>query len=90
MSVMASAAHEKLGIRSLKSFQYIGAQHYAFNDNITLLVNQKTGEGKTIVPQLVDVLRRGNVVNLVPLIGLGTDQVEPQSQILSQRRAQRR
>jgi len=41
-----------------------------------LYVNARTADGKSLIPQTVASLRGGVAIVLVPLIGLGSDQVE--------------
>ena len=44
-------------------------------DRLTV-ISQRTADGKLLVPLCVGAFKRGVVVVLVPLLGLGSDQVE--------------
>ena len=45
-------------------------------DDTVLAMPQKTASGKTLIVQLASFFRKGITVNLEPLIGLATDQVD--------------
>ena len=55
--------------------QIEAVQYSAFDDNSLLFLISKTGSGKSVIPLTVASLRQGVVVILVPLVGLGSDQV---------------
>ena len=54
----------------------VGAHHCSYYDDTYLVVIRQTAYGKSLIPQIVGSLRRGVCIYLVPLIGLGSDQVE--------------
>ena len=49
--------------------------HSAFGDGSYLHIIRRTADGKSMVPLTVGALRRRVIIVLVPLIGLGSDQV---------------
>ena len=49
--------------------------HSAFGDGSYLHIICRTSDGKSIVPLTAGALRRGVIIVLVPLVGLGSDQV---------------
>jgi hypothetical protein len=56
-------------------FQIAGVHHGAFRDDAVIDLIAKTGYGKSVVPAAIGSLRRGVVLTLVPLLGLGSDLV---------------
>ena len=51
-------------------------QNSHFASLISFFINHQTADGKSLVPLCVGVVKQGVVVVLVPLLGLGIDQVE--------------
>ena len=70
-----TSAMAALGINTPRPFQLEAIHSLLFTDDRFLYLARKTGEGKYAVPQTVALLQRGIVLILVPLIGLGSDQV---------------
>ena len=54
----------------------VGAHHCAFNDDTLLVVICRSADGKSLILHIVGILRRAVCIYLVPLNGLGSDQVE--------------
>ncbi len=59
-----------------RDFQFVGINHMSYNEDTLLVVNRRTADGKSLIPQVTGAIRRKVNVTLVPLIGLGSDQVE--------------
>ena len=76
VNIITAACLDIYGVVSPRDFQIEGIHHSAFNDDSYLFVSQPTAKGKSLIPLAVNALRRGVGINLVPLIGLGSDQVE--------------
>ena len=70
------ASEEVFGVSTSREFQYVGAYHTMMKDDTVIAVPQKTASGKTLIVQLASFFRKGITVNLEPLIGLATDQVD--------------
>ena len=62
-------------ISNPREFQIDAIQHLAFCPNTLLYLIAKTGSGKSAIPLTVGTLKSGVTITLVPLIGLGSDQV---------------
>ena len=71
-----AASEEVFGVSTPREFQYVGAYHTMINDDTVLAVPQKTASGKTLIVRLASFYRRGISLNLVPLLGLATEQVD--------------
>ena len=69
------AISQLFGIDTPRDLQMEVIHHCAYNDNAVVYVNAKTAEGKSLCPLTVAAMRRGVAIILVPLIGLGSDQV---------------
>ena len=52
IELIKAASNEVFGITSPRSFQYAGAHHIMFNNDIVMAVPQKTADGKTLIVQL--------------------------------------
>jgi superfamily II DNA helicase RecQ len=76
LSILRRASSTVLGVPVPRDFQLVAAHHLAFNRDTLLVVNRRTADGKTLAATLPAFLRRGVGVFLVPLVGLGSDQVE--------------
>jgi hypothetical protein len=63
------------GIDHARDFQVEAIHQLAFTDDNYLYLIRKTGEGKSAVPLTVAYYQRGIAIMMVPLIGLGSDQV---------------
>jgi hypothetical protein len=66
-------------IDSPQDFQVISINQGAYNDNTVIYLISKTGSGKSAVPLTIATLRCGITIFLVPLLGLGSDQVKKAS-----------
>ena len=52
IEMIKAASNEVFGIPSPRSFQYAGAHHIMFNDDVVMAVPRKTADGKTLIVQL--------------------------------------
>ena len=67
---------ETFNISTPRPFQFEAINHCTFNDDTFLSICRGTADGKSLVPKTLTILRRGIALIMVPLVGLGTDQVE--------------
>ena len=67
---------ETFNISTPRPFQLEAINHCTFNDDTFISICRGTADGKSLVPQTLTILRRGIAIIMVPLVGLGTDQVE--------------
>jgi len=63
-------------IKVLRPFQIEVINHLTSKDDTYIVIVRATAEGKSLVPQATAVLRKGVAIIVVPLHGLGSDQVE--------------
>ena len=63
-------------IDDTRQFQLEGTNHLSFNDDASLVMIRRTADGKSLVPLTTSYIRKGVTICLVPLHGLGSDQVE--------------
>ena len=63
------------GIQYPHKFQIRAIHHTAFQHNQILYLLAKTGSGKSAIPLTIGSLQTGVTLSMVPLIGLGSDQV---------------
>jgi hypothetical protein len=64
------------GINEPRDFQVQAIHYLAFHDNPSLVLLCRTADGKSLVPLTTSILRCGITLVLVPLHGLGSDQVD--------------
>ena len=76
LSILCRASSTVLGVPVPRDFQLVAAHHLAFDRGTLLVVNLQTADGKTLATTLPAFLCRGMGVFLVPLVGLGSDQVK--------------
>ena len=74
--VINRAIIDLYSIDTPRPFQIKAINHLAFSDNASLIVIRRTTDGKSLIPLATSVLRGGIALILVPLHGLGSDQVE--------------
>jgi hypothetical protein len=67
------------GIHSPHEFQLCTIHHIAFQCNQLLYIITKTGSGKSAIPLTIGLLQTGVTLLMVPLVGLGSDQVNKKS-----------
>jgi superfamily II DNA helicase RecQ len=67
--------HDDWGIDQPHEFQICAIHQAAFHRNELLYIIAKTGSGKSAIPLTVGTLLTGVAVTLVPLVGLGSNQV---------------
>ena len=70
-----------LGRRQPRDFQVVSINQGTFDDDTIMYLISKTGSGKSAVPLTIATLRRGVTVVMVPLLGLGSDQVKKSTQL---------
>jgi len=75
VSIIEEAMKRHWGIDEPHSFQVRAIHEGSFKDGSVIHVWAKTGSGKSAIPLTISTLRRGITVVLVPLLGLGSDQV---------------
>ena len=75
-NIIQTASLLILSVPNPREFQFVGAHHCAFKDDSYLAMICHTVDGKSLIPQIVGVLWRAVCNYLVPLIGLGSDQVK--------------
>ena len=68
-------------IDSPRDFQVVAINQGNFNDDTVMYLISKTGSGKSAVPLTIASLRHGITIILVPLLGLGSDQVKKASRV---------
>ena len=73
--VIESSMLEDWGITTPRDFQIQAINRAAFINDTVVYIAAKTGSGKSAIPMTVGSLRCGVAIMLVPLIGLGSDQV---------------
>ena len=59
-----------------RPFQIEAINHLAFSDDASLIVIRRTADGKSLIPLATSALRGGISLIMVPLHGLGSDQVD--------------
>ena len=64
------------GIDEPRPFQIEGMNHCAFNDDTYLVIIHPTANGKSLIPLAAASIRCGVAIVIVPLIGLGSNQVD--------------
>eukprot|EP00956_Cyclotella_meneghiniana_P040737 scaffold203534_cov92-Cyclotella_meneghiniana.AAC.1 len=79
VSIIKEAIKDVYGFDNPRPFQIEAINHLAFNDDSSLVLIRRTADGKSLVPLTVSVLRGGVTLVLVPLHGLGSDQVDKAS-----------
>jgi superfamily II DNA helicase RecQ len=63
------------GIRFPHEFQICAVHHIAFHHDQIVYIVAKTGSGKSAIPLSIGSLQTGVTLTMVPLVGLGSDQV---------------
>ncbi len=63
------------GMHSPHEFQLRAIHHIAFQCNQLLYIIAKTGLGKSAIPLTIGLLQTGVTLLMIPLVGLGSDQV---------------
>eukprot|EP00956_Cyclotella_meneghiniana_P015563 scaffold23905_cov26-Cyclotella_meneghiniana.AAC.2 len=76
VTIIKDAIKDVYGFDNPGPFQIKAINHLAFNDDSSLVLIRRTADGKSLVPLTVSVLRGGVTLVLVPLHGLGSDQVD--------------
>ena len=74
--LISDAILQTFNISTPRPFQLEAIHHCTFNDDTCISICRGTADGKSLVPKTLTILRRGIALILVPLVGLGTDQVE--------------
>ena len=76
VEIIKEAIEDVYGFDHPRPFQIEAINHLAFDDASSLVLIRRTADGKSLVPLTVSVLRGGITLILVPLHGLGSDQVD--------------
>ena len=76
VEIIKDAIKDVYGFADPRPFQIEAINHLAFGDNSSLVLVRRTADGKSLVPLTVSILRGGITLVLVPLHGLGSDQVD--------------
>jgi len=76
ISILRGLIKDAFRIEHPREYQIEAINHLASNDDTYLVLVRKTADGKSLVPLTVALLRPGISITLVPLHGLGSDQVE--------------
>eukprot|EP00956_Cyclotella_meneghiniana_P031331 scaffold81936_cov56-Cyclotella_meneghiniana.AAC.2 len=76
VNIIKRAIREVYGFDNPRQFQIEAINHLAFTDDSSLVLIRRTADGKSLVPLTVTILRGGITLILVPLHGLGSDQVD--------------
>jgi len=63
------------GIQYPREFQIRAIHHIAFQHDQILYLVAKSGSGKSAIPLKIGSLQTGVTLSMVPLVGLGSDQV---------------
>ena len=74
--IIQSASSEIFNIAEPRDFQYVGINHCVTHNDTILVVDHRTADGKSLIPMVSSILRGGVALYMVPLIGLGSVQVE--------------
>ena len=77
--LIRSAISQTFGFTTPRPFQLEAINHCTFEDDTYISINRGTADGKSLVIQGLTITRRGVAFIMVPLVGLGTDQVEKAS-----------
>ena len=78
-SILEDSISTMFGIDTPRDLQLEVINHCAWDDNAVVFVNAKTAVGKSLCPLTAAAMRRKVSIFLVPLIGLGSDQVSKAS-----------
>ncbi len=69
------AMFDDWGIHSPHEFQLRASHHIAFQHDQLLYIIAKTGLGKSTIPLTIGLLQTEVTLSMVPLVGLGSDQI---------------
>jgi superfamily II DNA helicase RecQ len=67
------------GVHSPHEFQLCNIHHIAFQHDQLLYIIAKTGLGKSAIPLTIGLLQTRVTLSVVPLVGLGSDEVNKSS-----------
>ena len=76
VGVIEDAILEVCGCTDPRPFQIETIHHLAYGEDSSLVLIQRTENGKSLVPLTVTLLRCGITLILAPLHGLGSDKVD--------------
>ena len=74
-ALIEQCCRDDFGVASVREFQLQAIYAGAFYADSFLSINAKTGYGKSLIPLAIASMRRGISIVMMPLLGLGTDQV---------------
>ena len=75
IKILKDSIREVYGFIDIRPFQIESINHLAFDDDSSLVLIRRTANGKSLVPLTVTIIRGGVILILVPLHGLGSNQV---------------
>jgi superfamily II DNA helicase RecQ len=75
VKIIKDAMAQVFGIHKPRDFQIEAVHYLTFHDNPSLVLLRRTADGKSLVPLTTSIIRCGITLVLVPLHGLGSDQV---------------
>ena len=75
VEIIKEAIADVYGFKDLRPFQIEAINHLVFEESSLVLI-RRTADRESLVPFTVSILRGGVTLILVPLDGLGSDQVE--------------
>ena len=78
VELIKEAIKDVYGFDQPRPFQIEAVHHLALEESSLVLI-RRTADGKSLVPLTVSLLRGGVTLTLVPLHGLGSDQVDKAS-----------
>jgi superfamily II DNA helicase RecQ len=76
VKIIKDAMAQVFGILEPRDFQIEAVHYLTFHDNPSLVLLRRTADGKSLVPLTTSIVRCGITLVLVPLHGLGSDQVD--------------
>ena len=74
-ALIEQCCRDDFAVASVREFQLQAIYAGAFYADSFLSINAKTGYGKSLIPLAIASMRRGVSIVMMPLLGLGTDQV---------------
>jgi hypothetical protein len=76
LQIIKDALRDVYGIAEPRDFQLQAIHYLCFYDNPAMVLLRATADGKSLVPLTTSIIRTGVTLVLVPLHGLGSDQVD--------------
>ena len=76
LQIIKDALRDVYGITEPRDFQLQAIHYLCFYDDPAMVLLRATADGKSLVPLTTSIIRTGVTLVLVPLHGLGSDQVD--------------